>query len=96
MSAEDASFSQESRESFRKPLDSLRADESIDEGRRVYVGNLRYEASVKDIENIFSDIADDVEAINSTSSVSILLERKTDSQSVRGSCNWSKSFVLLR
>jgi RNA recognition motif-containing protein len=53
-----------SRDSKRQPLNSQQADLAVDEGRRVYVGNLPYEATVKDIETLFVDLGKGVEAIN--------------------------------
>ena len=48
----------------RKPLGGSSAiDKAIEEGRRLYVGNLPYDTTVKDIENLFQDV-DGIEAIN--------------------------------
>jgi len=52
------------RDSFRKPFDEQQAEKAVEEGRRVYVGNLPYEATVKDIESLLKDVADGIEAIN--------------------------------
>jgi hypothetical protein len=49
-----------SRDGFRKPLDDEKAERAIEEGRRLYVGNLPYEATVKDVEELFKDIGDGV------------------------------------
>lgn len=54
----------QSRDSIRQPLDSQQAEKTVEEGRRVYVGNLPYEATVKDIESLFVALAEGVEAIN--------------------------------
>lgn len=43
-------------ESARQPLDNSEADQAIDEGRRVYVGNLPYDTKVQDIVKLFADI----------------------------------------
>ncbi|KAH8805825.1 hypothetical protein F5884DRAFT_460712 [Xylogone sp. PMI_703] len=52
------------RDSLRKPLNDSKAEQAIEEGRRVYVGNMTYEATVKDIEALFADVASGIEAIN--------------------------------
>jgi RNA recognition motif-containing protein len=49
---------------FCRLLGNLQAERTIEEGRRVYVGNLPYEATTKDIEKLFEDISSGVEAIN--------------------------------
>jgi RNA recognition motif-containing protein len=40
------------------------SDQSIDEGRRVYVGNLPYDATVEDIRNLFIDFSTNIQKIN--------------------------------
>ncbi|CZR58767.1 related to single-stranded DNA binding protein [Phialocephala subalpina] len=55
---------EEERDGLRKPINDVKTALSIEEGRRVYVGNLPYEATTKDIESLFKDIAEGVEAIN--------------------------------
>jgi RNA recognition motif-containing protein len=47
----------------RRPLSDPQAEKAIDEGRRLYVGNLPYDASVQDIESLFKDVSG-IEAIN--------------------------------
>jgi RNA recognition motif-containing protein len=44
----------------RDPL----ADQTIDEGRRIYVGNLPYDAKIEDIRNLFVDITHAIEDIS--------------------------------
>ena len=39
-------FGQQSRDSLRKPLGDSKVDKAIEEGRRVYVGNMPYEVSL--------------------------------------------------
>jgi RNA recognition motif-containing protein len=53
-----------SRDTIRKPFNDAQAEQAIEEGRRVYVGNLPYEATVKDIEKLFKDVASEIQAIN--------------------------------
>lgn len=53
------------RDTIRKPYSDQRAELAIEEGRRLYVGNMPYEATVKDVESLFKDIAHGVESINS-------------------------------
>lgn len=55
------------REDLRAPLDSEKAQQAIEQGRRLYVGNLRYEVTVKDVQRLFSEVADGIESINSMS-----------------------------
>ncbi|TAQ89480.1 hypothetical protein B7494_g2239 [Chlorociboria aeruginascens] len=50
--------------SFRKPLLDTKAEQAIVEGRRLYVGNLPYEATTKDIERMFADVSSAIQAIN--------------------------------
>lgn len=50
------------RDTFRKPYDDSKADAAINEGRRLYVGNMPYEATVKDVETLFKDLT--IESIN--------------------------------
>lgn len=57
-------LSAKSRDSLRQPLNGQQAEKAVEEGRRVYVGNLPYEATVKDIESLFVDLGQGVEAIN--------------------------------
>lgn len=52
------------RDSARKPLDESKAEQAIEEGRRLYVGNMSYEATVKDIESLFADVVSEIQAIN--------------------------------
>ncbi|RFU31515.1 hypothetical protein B7463_g4821, partial [Scytalidium lignicola] len=52
------------RDSLRKPLSDSKAEQAIEEGRRLYVGNMTYEATVKDIEALFADVASGIQAIN--------------------------------
>jgi RNA recognition motif-containing protein len=49
---------------MRQPLNTQQADLAVEEARRVYVGNLPYEATVKDVEALFVDLGKGVEAIN--------------------------------
>ena len=53
-----------SRDTVRKPFNDAQAEQAIEEGRRVYVGNLPYEATVRDIETLFKGIKSEVQAIN--------------------------------
>lgn len=55
--------SQAGRSPFHKPLNEPAANKAIEEGRRLYVGNLPYDTSIKDIEDLFRDV-DGIEAIN--------------------------------
>ncbi|KAE8440458.1 hypothetical protein EG329_007590 [Mollisiaceae sp. DMI_Dod_QoI] len=58
-------FQQEDRrDGLRKPVDDAKAEQAIEQGRRVYVGNMPYEATSKDIEKLFKDVAHGIEAIN--------------------------------
>jgi RNA recognition motif-containing protein len=57
-------FQGRSRDSIRQPFDDKQAEKAVEEGRRVYVGNLPYEATVKDIELLLVDFGEGVEAIN--------------------------------
>lgn len=50
------------RDTLRKPLDEGKVDLAISEGRRIYVGNLPYEATVIDIGTLFKDVP--IQAIN--------------------------------
>ncbi|KAL2068501.1 hypothetical protein VTL71DRAFT_14838 [Oculimacula yallundae] len=43
-----------SRDGMRIPLSNTDVDQAIEEGRRLYVGNLPYEATVNDIESLFA------------------------------------------
>jgi RNA recognition motif-containing protein len=49
---------------YRKPLDDAKAEKAIDEGRRLYVGNMPYQSTTKDVENLFSEVASGIEAIS--------------------------------
>ncbi len=42
----------------------IQANRSIEEGRRLYVGNLSYEATVKDVECVFKDVKSRIQSIN--------------------------------
>jgi RNA recognition motif-containing protein len=53
-----------SRDSLRQPLNNQQAERAVEEGRRVYVGNLPYEAKVNDVESLFVALGDSIEAIN--------------------------------
>jgi RNA recognition motif-containing protein len=48
----------------RKPLDDAKAEKAIDEGRRVYVGNMPYQATIHDVEKLFSEVASGIEGIS--------------------------------
>ncbi|KHJ35759.1 putative rna recognition motif containing protein [Erysiphe necator] len=50
--------------SLRKPINDTKAEQAIAEGRRVYVGNMPYEATINDVERFFENMADGIEAIN--------------------------------
>lgn len=54
----------QSRDTMWQPLHDQKAEMAVEENRRVYVGNLPYEATVKDIETLFVGFGDGVEAIN--------------------------------
>ena len=45
-------------------LKERQVSQCIEEGRRLYVGNLPYEATIKDIETLFQDLAPGIEGIN--------------------------------
>ncbi|EPQ66643.1 Bgt-4618 [Blumeria graminis f. sp. tritici] len=49
---------------LRKPIQDAKAEQAIEEGRRLYVGNMPYEATPKDVERLFEKIASGIEAIN--------------------------------
>ncbi|CZT02815.1 hypothetical protein WAI453_012106 [Rhynchosporium graminicola] len=49
---------------LRRPLSDSQVNQAIEEGRRIYVGNLPYEATVSDIESLFSSIAPAIEGVN--------------------------------
>ncbi|KAK0130322.1 hypothetical protein ONS96_000843 [Cadophora gregata f. sp. sojae] len=53
-----------SRDGLRKPMSESQVSQCIEEGRRLYVGNLPYEATIKDIETLFQDLAPGIEGIN--------------------------------
>lgn len=59
-----SSLKEQSRDPMRQPLSTQQAEQAVEEGRRVYVGNLPYEATVKDIESMFAALEIGVEAIN--------------------------------
>jgi RNA recognition motif-containing protein len=42
----------------------LQAEQAIEEGRRLYVGNMPYHATTKDVEKLFEDVLNGVQAIN--------------------------------
>jgi RNA recognition motif-containing protein len=42
----------------------LQAEQAIEEGRRLYVGNMPYQATTKDVEKLFEDVLNGVQAIN--------------------------------
>jgi RNA recognition motif-containing protein len=42
----------------------LQAEQAIEEGRRLYVGNMPYQATTKDVEKLFEDVLNSVQAIN--------------------------------
>ncbi|POS86164.1 hypothetical protein EPUL_003103 [Erysiphe pulchra] len=50
--------------SLRKPINDVKAEQAIEEGRRIYVGNMPYEATTNDIEKFFGSMANGIEAIN--------------------------------
>ncbi|KAI1007579.1 hypothetical protein K3495_g654 [Podosphaera aphanis] len=52
------------RGSLRKPINDAKAEQAINEGRRLYVGSMPYEATIKDVENFFSHLSYGIEAIN--------------------------------
>ncbi|KUJ13944.1 uncharacterized protein LY89DRAFT_621681 [Mollisia scopiformis] len=52
------------RDGLRKPVNDAKAEKAVEEGRRVYVGNLPYEATTKDIGTLFQHVVDGIEAIN--------------------------------
>lgn len=45
-------------------LTYIQAEQAIDEGRRLYVGNMPYQATTKDVEKLFEDVLAGVQAIN--------------------------------
>lgn len=42
----------------------MQAEQAIEEGRRLYVGNMPYQATTKDVEKLFEDVLNGVQAIN--------------------------------
>ena len=50
--------------SHRKPLDKAKAEKAIEEGRRLYVGNMPYQATTKDVDKLFAEVASGIEAIS--------------------------------
>ncbi|TQS34479.1 hypothetical protein Golomagni_05134 [Golovinomyces magnicellulatus] len=42
----------------------ITTEQAIEEGRRLYVGNMPYEATIKDVEKLFEDLTHGIEAIN--------------------------------
>jgi len=53
-----------SSETHRKPLDDSKAEKAIEEGRRLYVGNMPYQATTKDVEKLFAEVNAGIEAIS--------------------------------
>src|SRR4051812_39715442 len=47
--------------SFHKPYNDQQSEQAVSEGRRIYVGNLPYEATVKDIETLLTDVGAGIE-----------------------------------
>jgi RNA recognition motif-containing protein len=45
------------RDTFRRPINDAAAEQAIEEGRRLYVGNMPYEATIRDVESLFKDVS---------------------------------------
>lgn len=49
---------------MRKPLNDSAAESAIREGRRLYVGNMPYQATTEDVEKLFSTLSSQITGIN--------------------------------